>query len=132
MSTMSSSQALSRPLQPIQPAPPLQPSGVPTSGPSQTTIHLLPTGKLTESLRWNFSFACCEIWLWNWVERLDRKLGHLGKYQWTWLLDHTGRVWFCRNCQSRVAVPVCIFTSSECEEGTVVPHPHQHLVLLVF
>lgn len=34
---------------PLQPLPPLQPSpvqqpGVPTSGPSQTTIHVLPTG----------------------------------------------------------------------------------------
>ncbi|XP_016048070.1 activating transcription factor 7-interacting protein 1 isoform X2 [Erinaceus europaeus] len=47
VSTMSSSQPLSRPLQPIQPAPPLQPSGVPTSGPSQTTIHLLPTAPTT-------------------------------------------------------------------------------------
>ncbi|XP_024589132.1 activating transcription factor 7-interacting protein 1 isoform X1 [Neophocaena asiaeorientalis asiaeorientalis] len=46
-STMSSSQPISRPLQPIQPAPPLQPSGVPTSGPSQTTIHLLPTAPTT-------------------------------------------------------------------------------------
>lgn len=39
-------QPLARPLQPL---PPLQPSpvqqpGVPTSGPSQTTIHVLPTG----------------------------------------------------------------------------------------
>lgn len=39
-------QPLTRPLQPL---PPLQPSpvqqpGVPTSGPSQTTIHVLPTG----------------------------------------------------------------------------------------
>lgn len=50
VSTVGSSQPVSRPLQPIQPAPPLQPSGVPTSGPSQTTIHLLPTGKLAESL----------------------------------------------------------------------------------
>ncbi|XP_058414703.1 activating transcription factor 7-interacting protein 1 isoform X2 [Diceros bicornis minor] len=47
VSTMSSSQPVSRPLQPIQPAPPLQPSGVPTSGPSQTTIHLLPTAPTT-------------------------------------------------------------------------------------
>lgn len=46
-STMNSSQPVSRPLQPIQPAPPLQPSGVPTSGPSQTTIHLLPTAPTT-------------------------------------------------------------------------------------
>lgn len=52
---MSSSQPVSRPLQPIQPAPPLQPSGVPTSGPSQTTIHLLPTGKFSESLSRSFS-----------------------------------------------------------------------------
>ncbi|XP_055990533.1 activating transcription factor 7-interacting protein 1 isoform X2 [Sorex fumeus] len=47
VSTMSASQPVSRPLQPIQPAPPLQPSGVPTSGPSQTTIHLLPTAPTT-------------------------------------------------------------------------------------
>ncbi|XP_014395674.1 PREDICTED: activating transcription factor 7-interacting protein 1 isoform X1 [Myotis brandtii] len=47
VSAMSSSQSVSRPLQPIQPAPPLQPSGVPTSGPSQTTIHLLPTAPTT-------------------------------------------------------------------------------------
>ncbi|XP_023565262.1 activating transcription factor 7-interacting protein 1 isoform X1 [Octodon degus] len=47
VSTMGSSQPMPRPLQPIQPAPPLQPSGVPTSGPSQTTIHLLPTAPTT-------------------------------------------------------------------------------------
>nr|XP_031299920.1 activating transcription factor 7-interacting protein 1 isoform X1 [Camelus dromedarius] len=47
VSTIGSSQPVSRPLQPIQPAPPLQPSGVPTSGPSQTTIHLLPTAPTT-------------------------------------------------------------------------------------
>ncbi|KAM5263920.1 activating transcription factor 7-interacting protein 1 isoform 2-T2 [Ctenodactylus gundi] len=47
VSSMGSSQPTSRPLQPIQPAPPLQPSGVPTSGPSQTTIHLLPTAPTT-------------------------------------------------------------------------------------
>ncbi|XP_021575179.1 activating transcription factor 7-interacting protein 1 [Carlito syrichta] len=47
VSTMGSSQPVPRPLQPIQPAPPLQPSGVPTSGPSQTTIHLLPTAPTT-------------------------------------------------------------------------------------
>ncbi|XP_040823217.1 activating transcription factor 7-interacting protein 1 isoform X3 [Ochotona curzoniae] len=47
VSTLSSCPPLSRPLQPIQPAPPLQPSGVPTSGPSQTTIHLLPTAPTT-------------------------------------------------------------------------------------
>lgn len=47
--TLSTSQPMPRPLQPIQPAPPAQPSGVPTSGPSQTTIHLLPTGKVAES-----------------------------------------------------------------------------------
>lgn len=47
VSTMGSSQPVFRPLQPIQPAPPLQPSGVPTSGPSQTTIHLLPTAPTT-------------------------------------------------------------------------------------
>lgn len=38
-----SSQPLARPLQPLQ-ATPLQQTGVPTSGPSQTTIHVLPTG----------------------------------------------------------------------------------------
>ncbi|XP_027811729.2 activating transcription factor 7-interacting protein 1 isoform X1 [Marmota flaviventris] len=47
VSAMGSSQPMSRPLQPIQPAPPLQASGVPTSGPSQTTIHLLPTAPTT-------------------------------------------------------------------------------------
>ncbi|XP_066211414.1 activating transcription factor 7-interacting protein 1 isoform X2 [Saccopteryx leptura] len=47
VSAVGSSQAVSRPLQPIQPAPTLQPSGVPTSGPSQTTIHLLPTAPTT-------------------------------------------------------------------------------------
>ncbi|KAM5336346.1 activating transcription factor 7-interacting protein 1 isoform 1-T1 [Glossophaga mutica] len=47
VSAMATSQPVSRPLQPIQPAPPLQPSGVPTSGPSQTTIHLLPTAPTT-------------------------------------------------------------------------------------
>ncbi|XP_073078459.1 activating transcription factor 7-interacting protein 1 isoform X2 [Manis javanica] len=46
-SAMGSSQPVSRQLQPIQPALPLQPSGVPTSGPSQTTIHLLPTAPTT-------------------------------------------------------------------------------------
>ncbi|XP_051011446.1 activating transcription factor 7-interacting protein 1 isoform X2 [Acomys russatus] len=45
--TMSTSQPMPRPLQPILPAPPLQPSGVPTSGPSQATIHLLPTAPTT-------------------------------------------------------------------------------------
>ncbi|XP_074125211.1 activating transcription factor 7-interacting protein 1 isoform X3 [Sminthopsis crassicaudata] len=39
-------QPLPRPLQPLQPAP-LQQTGVPTSGPSQTTIHLLPTAPTT-------------------------------------------------------------------------------------
>lgn len=71
---MGSSQPVSRQLQPIQPALPLQPSGVPTSGPSQTTIHLLPTGKLAEPLDCSFSFACNERQLWKQVERLDRKL----------------------------------------------------------
>ncbi|XP_046291410.1 activating transcription factor 7-interacting protein 1 isoform X1 [Marmota monax] len=47
VSAMGSSQPMSRPLQPIQPAPPLQASGVPTSGPSQTTIHLLPAAPTT-------------------------------------------------------------------------------------
>ncbi|NXA54353.1 MCAF1 protein, partial [Nothocercus julius] len=37
-----SAQPLARPLQPLQPNP-LQQTGVPTSGPSQTTIHVLPT-----------------------------------------------------------------------------------------
>lgn len=46
-STVSTSQPMSRPLQPILPAPPLQPSGVPTSGPSQATIHVLPTAPTT-------------------------------------------------------------------------------------
>lgn len=46
-STVSTSQPVSRPLQPILPAPPLQPSGVPTSGPSQATIHVLPTAPTT-------------------------------------------------------------------------------------
>ncbi|XP_007503753.2 activating transcription factor 7-interacting protein 1 isoform X1 [Monodelphis domestica] len=41
-----SAQPLPRPLQPLQPAP-LQQTGVPTSGPSQTTIHLLPTAPTT-------------------------------------------------------------------------------------
>ncbi|XP_060240294.1 activating transcription factor 7-interacting protein 1 isoform X2 [Meriones unguiculatus] len=44
---VSTSQPMPRPLKPIQPAPPLQPSGVPTSGPSQATIHLLPTAPTT-------------------------------------------------------------------------------------
>ncbi|XP_069845757.1 activating transcription factor 7-interacting protein 1-like isoform X1 [Dipodomys merriami] len=46
---MTSPQPLPRPLQPIQPAPPPPPppSGVPTSGPSQTTIHLLPPAPTT-------------------------------------------------------------------------------------
>ncbi|KAM6303517.1 activating transcription factor 7-interacting protein 1 isoform 3-T4 [Podargus strigoides] len=35
-------QPLARPLQPLQPNP-VQQTGVPTSGPSQTTIHVLPT-----------------------------------------------------------------------------------------
>ncbi|CAM4466727.1 unnamed protein product [Caretta caretta] len=41
-----SSQPLARPLQPLQ-ATPLQQTGVPTSGPSQTTIHVLPTAQTT-------------------------------------------------------------------------------------
>ncbi|KAL1775650.1 activating transcription factor 7-interacting protein 1 isoform X1 [Sigmodon hispidus] len=47
VTAMSTSQPATRPLQPIQPAPPAQQSGVPTSGPSQTTIHLLPTAPTT-------------------------------------------------------------------------------------
>ncbi|XP_052525103.1 activating transcription factor 7-interacting protein 1 isoform X5 [Tympanuchus pallidicinctus] len=39
-------QPLSRPLPPLQPNP-LQQTGVPTSGPSQTTIHVLPTAPTT-------------------------------------------------------------------------------------
>ncbi|XP_051467049.1 activating transcription factor 7-interacting protein 1 isoform X5 [Apus apus] len=41
-----SSQPLARPLQPSQPSQPnpVQQPGVPTSGPSQTTLHVLPTG----------------------------------------------------------------------------------------
>ncbi|XP_014819076.1 PREDICTED: activating transcription factor 7-interacting protein 1 isoform X4 [Calidris pugnax] len=38
-----STQPLTRPLQPLQPSP-VQQTGVPTSGPSQTTIHVLPSG----------------------------------------------------------------------------------------
>ncbi|XP_075408147.1 activating transcription factor 7-interacting protein 1 isoform X2 [Tenrec ecaudatus] len=53
VSTIGSSQSVTRPLQPIQPAPPLQPSGVPTSGPSQTTIHLLPTAPTTVNVTHN-------------------------------------------------------------------------------
>lgn len=41
-----SSQPLARPLQPLQPNP-VQQTGVPTSGPSQTTIHVLPTAPTT-------------------------------------------------------------------------------------
>ncbi|KGL83194.1 Activating transcription factor 7-interacting protein 1 [Tinamus guttatus] len=41
-----SAQPLARPLQPLQPNP-LQQTGVPTSGPSQTTIHVLPTAPTT-------------------------------------------------------------------------------------
>ncbi|NWH81692.1 MCAF1 protein, partial [Piaya cayana] len=41
-----STQPLSRSLQPTQPNP-VQPAGVPTSGPSQTTIHVLPTAPST-------------------------------------------------------------------------------------
>ncbi|XP_073183416.1 activating transcription factor 7-interacting protein 1 isoform X7 [Lepidochelys kempii] len=41
-----SSQPLARPLQPLQ-ATSLQQTGVPTSGPSQTTIHVLPTAQTT-------------------------------------------------------------------------------------
>ncbi|NXA21432.1 MCAF1 protein, partial [Ibidorhyncha struthersii] len=39
-------QPLARPLQPLQPNP-VQQTGVPTSGPSQTTIHVLPTAPTT-------------------------------------------------------------------------------------
>ncbi|XP_054687949.1 activating transcription factor 7-interacting protein 1 isoform X5 [Grus americana] len=39
-------QPLTRPLQPLQPNP-VQQTGVPTSGPSQTTIHVLPTAPTT-------------------------------------------------------------------------------------
>ncbi|KAM6417651.1 activating transcription factor 7-interacting protein 1 isoform 8-T10 [Pluvialis apricaria] len=42
-------QPLARPLQPLQPNP-VQPAGVPTSGPSQTTIHVLPTAATTVSV----------------------------------------------------------------------------------
>ncbi|NWJ08036.1 MCAF1 protein, partial [Crypturellus undulatus] len=41
-----SAQPLARPLQPLQPNPPQQ-TGVPASGPSQTTIHVLPTAPTT-------------------------------------------------------------------------------------
>ncbi|NXP14725.1 MCAF1 protein, partial [Thinocorus orbignyianus] len=41
-----STQPLARPLQPLQPNP-AQQTGVPTSGPSQTTIHVLPTASTT-------------------------------------------------------------------------------------
>ncbi|KAM6146189.1 LOW QUALITY PROTEIN: activating transcription factor 7-interacting protein 1 [Phoenicopterus ruber ruber] len=41
-----STQPLARPLQPLQPNP-MQQTGVPTSGPSQTTIHVLPTAPTT-------------------------------------------------------------------------------------
>ncbi|XP_075563647.1 activating transcription factor 7-interacting protein 1 isoform X2 [Pelecanus crispus] len=41
-----STQPLARPLQPLQPNP-VQQTGVPTSGPSQTTIHVLPTAPTT-------------------------------------------------------------------------------------
>ncbi|NXK28020.1 MCAF1 protein, partial [Arenaria interpres] len=41
-----STQPLTRPLQPLQPNP-VQQTGVPTSGPSQTTIHVLPTAPTT-------------------------------------------------------------------------------------
>ncbi|KYO17462.1 activating transcription factor 7-interacting protein 1 isoform B [Alligator mississippiensis] len=41
-----STQPVARPLQPLQTAP-LQQTGVPTSGPSQTTIHVLPTAPTT-------------------------------------------------------------------------------------
>ncbi|XP_075606858.1 activating transcription factor 7-interacting protein 1 isoform X4 [Balearica regulorum gibbericeps] len=39
-------QPLTRPLQPLQPNP-VQQTGVPTSGPSQTTIHVIPTAPTT-------------------------------------------------------------------------------------
>ncbi|KAM7131870.1 LOW QUALITY PROTEIN: activating transcription factor 7-interacting protein 1 [Ciconia maguari] len=44
-----STQPLARPLQPLQPLQPnpAQQTGVPTSGPSQTTIHVLPTAPTT-------------------------------------------------------------------------------------
>ncbi|XP_051467058.1 activating transcription factor 7-interacting protein 1 isoform X6 [Apus apus] len=44
-----SSQPLARPLQPSQPSQPnpVQQPGVPTSGPSQTTLHVLPTASTT-------------------------------------------------------------------------------------
>ncbi|KAM6092048.1 activating transcription factor 7-interacting protein 1 isoform 5-T9 [Theristicus caerulescens] len=44
-----STQPLARPLQPLQPLQPnpVQQTGVPTSGPSQTTIHVLPTAPTT-------------------------------------------------------------------------------------
>ncbi|XP_075284399.1 activating transcription factor 7-interacting protein 1 isoform X4 [Opisthocomus hoazin] len=44
-----STQPLPRPLQPLQPLQPnpVQQTGVPTSGPSQTTIHVLPTAPTT-------------------------------------------------------------------------------------
>ncbi|KAM6320794.1 activating transcription factor 7-interacting protein 1 isoform 2-T2 [Aegotheles albertisi] len=44
-----STQPLARPLQPSQPSQPnpVQQTGVPTSGPSQTTIHVLPTAPTT-------------------------------------------------------------------------------------
>ncbi|XP_067415759.1 activating transcription factor 7-interacting protein 1 isoform X2 [Emydura macquarii macquarii] len=41
-----STQPVARPLQPLQ-STPLQQTGVPTSGPSQTTIHVLPTAQTT-------------------------------------------------------------------------------------
>uniref|UniRef100_A0A8C3JCT6 Activating transcription factor 7 interacting protein n=1 Tax=Calidris pygmaea TaxID=425635 RepID=A0A8C3JCT6_9CHAR len=41
-----STQPLTRPLQPLQPSP-VQQTGVPTSGPSQTTIHVLPSAPTT-------------------------------------------------------------------------------------
>ncbi|NXJ68913.1 MCAF1 protein, partial [Rostratula benghalensis] len=42
-----STQPLAHPLQPLQPNPTQQQTGVPTSGPSQTTIHVLPTAPTT-------------------------------------------------------------------------------------
>uniref|UniRef100_A0A8B9FD86 Activating transcription factor 7 interacting protein n=1 Tax=Amazona collaria TaxID=241587 RepID=A0A8B9FD86_9PSIT len=47
-----STQPVARPLQPLQPSQPnpVQQAGVPTSGPSQTTIHVLPTVPTTVNI----------------------------------------------------------------------------------
>ncbi|KAM9579875.1 activating transcription factor 7-interacting protein 1 isoform 5-T9 [Guaruba guarouba] len=47
-----STQPVARPLQPLQPSQPnpVQQTGVPTSGPSQTTIHVLPTVPTTVNI----------------------------------------------------------------------------------